>query len=980
MLRSSVLAMALLAFSGGAGAAGLGRINVLSALGQPLRAEIEILATPDELESMSAKIASADAYQRANIEYSSVFSAVKMSVEKRSAKGGVVRVVSSQPINEPFVDMLVELNWAGGRLLHEYTFLLDPSQDQQIDNQQHAPIAVEQPVSKPLSPADRRKAARAAKDKDKEAATSVTQPASTPAPAPAAEKKAEPAAASTGEGYTIKRGDTLSKIATEVKPVEVSQEQMVAALYKANAQAFVGGNINRLRTGRVLRVPDADEAKQLNPTQARQVILKASSFEEYKQKLASAAAAAPAKEAAPNQASSGKVESKVEDKVPAQAAQKDKVKVTSTQVGKASDTTAGDNASKARVQSLQDTLATRDKELKEANSRIQELDKNISELKKLIELKNQEMAETQRKASDALKAKEANKGKKGLDAEPAPAVTASAATPVEATKPAETLAPAADSAPVAVQSAVVEASAPVAPVSEPAPQASAPVAKPAPRIQPAPEPEPESDIPYVPIAGVALAAILGLAGWMMVRRRRKKNEGFSQLSEVSTTSPNSVFGSAAGQTIDTGGTSLLHTDFSQSGMAAIDADEGVDPVAEADVYMAYGRDAQAEEILLDAIKTDPNRNAIYLKLLEIYAQRKSPKQFESIAAELHTRTNGTGPDWAKAVALGLQLDPENPLFRTGSAEAAPVAPVVAPEPAPVAAAPVAPAAAPAPAPAAPVEPVSFGTNNVSQMRSTWTVPGELNQLNTTAGPGEMPVVELPQVGTASVPDSLNLDFNLDLDSPEVEDQPTRVEPRKKAPAPAAEPAPAAPAPVAAAPAPAEEVPLEFDIGFDDAAETTGGVEPLSFELPVSQPVAPHAAHDEMDVGIESARQDKLAEVDLEKTNFEGSLLDFDFELGDEVHKPALDLSAVNLQTSTPGSQPAAPVASADAQSAVDLPDIGSGDDLDVGDEIATKLELAHAYEEMGDVEGARELIEEVIADGTPAQQQEARAVLQRLGG
>ena len=85
--------------------------------------------------------------------------------------------------------------------------------------------------------------------------------------------------------------------------------------------------------------------------------------------------------------------------------------------------------------------------------------------------------------------------------------------------------------------------------------------------------------------------------------------------------------------------------------------------------MAYGRDAQAEEILLDALKTDPSRSAIHLKLLEVYALRKSLKQFENIATDLYTQTGGEGPEWAKTAEMGRKLDPENVLYRQGGAEA-----------------------------------------------------------------------------------------------------------------------------------------------------------------------------------------------------------------------------------------------------------------------------------------------------------------------
>ena len=131
----------------------------------------------------------------------------------------------------------------------------------------------------------------------------------------------------------------------------------------------------------------------------------------------------------------------------------------------------------------------------------------------------------------------------------------------------------------------------------------------------------------------------------------------------------SVFRSTGGQSVDTTN-SMPQTDFSQAGPGSIDTDE-VDPVAEADVYMAYGRDAQAEEILLEAKHKDPGRHAIHLKLLEIYSVRKDLKPFGLLAAELFNATGGVGADWEKAVTMGLQLDPGSPLFASaGQAELA----------------------------------------------------------------------------------------------------------------------------------------------------------------------------------------------------------------------------------------------------------------------------------------------------------------------
>ena len=204
---------------------------------------------------------------------------------------------------------------------------------------------------------------------------------------------------------------------------------------------------------------------------------------------------------------------------------------------------------------------------------------------------------------------------------------------------------------------------------EPKPEPPKPAAKSAPKpAAPAEQPSFFSELldnPATLIGGGGLLALL--VGWGVVRARNRSGASESSLPAPSiapsTHSGNSVFGTAGGQSVDT--SSQIQTDFSQSAMTAIDADEGVDPVAEADVYMAYGRDAQAEEILLDALKNEPTRHAIHVKLLEIYAQRKNAKQFENLATQLYGLTSGNGADWEKAAAMGAAFDPGNPLYGAG---------------------------------------------------------------------------------------------------------------------------------------------------------------------------------------------------------------------------------------------------------------------------------------------------------------------------
>src|SRR6185295_2456306 len=106
--------------------AGLGRLSVNSAIGQPLNAEVEIVSLQSgEEDSLTARLASPEAFRQAGIELSSALVGVRFSIEKRGNRP-VIRLSTVQPVNEPFLDLLIELQWATGRLVREYTFLLDP--------------------------------------------------------------------------------------------------------------------------------------------------------------------------------------------------------------------------------------------------------------------------------------------------------------------------------------------------------------------------------------------------------------------------------------------------------------------------------------------------------------------------------------------------------------------------------------------------------------------------------------------------------------------------------------------------------------------------------------------------------------------------------------------------------------------------------------------------------------------------------------
>ncbi|MBX3680740.1 MAG: hypothetical protein KF710_11225 [Rhodocyclaceae bacterium] len=983
LVAASIAAMPYLSH-----AAGMGRLTVLSALGQPLRAEIVVNATSDELQSLAATVPEASEFRQAGVAISPVLSDIRVAIERRGS-GAVVRLSSDRPINEPFVDMMVELNWANGRLIREYTFLLDPAQAS---------------PGKPVS--------------------AVAQPAMRQAPqvAPIARMSGGSIGATARpDNYRVRRGDTLNRIAQETRPDGVSLDQMLVALFRANPSAF-DGNMNRLRAGRILSVPAEDAVRSIDQVQARrEVVAQSADFADYRRRLAQATmdmtpAASPA-----DQQSSGRIAPKVSEAPNAVTEAKDQVRVSKTEMSQTPEGGSGVSADSSRLQALEEDLLARDKALKEANARLAELEKNILQLQQLIELKSKGMAELQAAAAPAQ-----NVAASGSGQSVPPPVAEGTAGPVAS----ETVPPA--------QPAPSETPAPVA-ETKPAPS----VQPPPPTEPPPPEPGFLDEILSNPLnlaAGGGLLALL--LGWGFYRKRKAAEPaGLSQggvATELSIGGA-SVFGASGGQSVDTG-SSIIQTDFSQSGMTSIDADEGVDPVAEADVYMAYGRDAQAEEILLDALKADPARTAVHLKLLEIYAQRKNLKQFEHTATELYSQTQGQGADWQKAAAMGRKLDPANPLYgedgveadiaggSTGALAGGGASAVTAS----AAAAGLAGSAglgneeAPASAPEA-IESLDFvgaevgGKGSVTEMptsnaelKDTWAMPGDLNQfVDGESAAAGVASPQSPGEGLAPMEGS-DIDFNLDLGDapteeitdvgiPVGEDDSVGISSALEFDLDIAEDAPAH-AGVSDANAEshlaetlvegdplaeveAEEARLGDSVGLDfdlDVAETDASqTEPMDLAATVS--VSP----------VDALDNDDVAMVDLEKSNFDGTLLDFDFEPESTGTQPTteatmLDLSSIDLDLEAPESgveaeadEESAPLALPEIETP--MPDIEGADQPDIdlqseGDEegIATKLELARAYEEMGDKDGARELLEEVLKEGGEAHQSQARAILERL--
>ncbi|MFP5382162.1 MAG: FimV/HubP family polar landmark protein [Gammaproteobacteria bacterium] len=803
-------AAGLIALPWMAHAAGLGKLSVTSALGQPLAAEIEVFAADKaEFDSLQATLASDQAFRDARVEFAPILSSLRFSIERKPDGRAVLKLSSNRPVNDPFVDLLIELNWASGRLVREYTMLLDPPG--MAAPQTVAPVA----VAPAQTPAPKPAPKQATKPEPTVAPPAVEAPAA-PAPTPAA----APAPESAPGRIVVKRGDTLARIASRVRPEGVSLEQTLVGLYRENSKAF-DGNMNRMKAGKTLSVPAADAMAAITKKEAVQEIrLQAEDWRAYRQKLATAVQETPATKAEPAQAATGKITPKVEDKAkPAPEAQKDVLKLSKVDTAKADEA----RALQDKLRAQEEDAIARQKALEESGQRVAVLEKQIEDMQKLVEMKDKEQQ-------------------------------------------------------------AQEAAAPAAPepVAEPAPK-PAPKPAPAPAVK-APPAAPETGEAWYAMllqnplywgGGLAALGLGGVLWWMLAGGRRRKSATVLEDSIMSSgeVRPNTVIGAASGGSVNTGDTSFL-TDFSQAGLGTIDTHD-VDPIAEAEVYMAYGRDAQAEEILKEAINKNPDRHEIRVKLLEIYAARRNTTAFESVAGELYAGLGSKpSPLWDKACEMGRSIDPTNPLYGGGqsggtAAAAATVAATTA---------------------------IAGGAVAFDGEAGT----------STTARP-EPELVPEPETGMASEPIAA---FE-PLAMPE-------------------------PEPVAVA----ETGPLDFEsagnvLSFDTRAETSENAEQgyveadtqgLDFELPDLE--LPGAAEDELklDLGLEDNGPDS-------KFDFSG----LDLDLGES-----------------------------------------TGSDLEL-DEVGTKLDLARAYVEMGDKEGAREILNEVVAEGSDRQKSDAKDMLATLG-
>ncbi len=583
----------------------LGRITVQSALGEPLRAEVDLLdINAEEAASLQPSVASPESFKAAGLDYNAALAGLQASLQRRSDGRAYIRLSGERVISDPFVDLILETRWSSGRIVRDYTLLFDPPNLRTTAAVAPTPAQISpQPVVNPPRPAAAATPTPAAAPP---AASAKAAPEPLRAAAPAAARApvalVPPASATR---ISVKPGDTASRIAAATRPDNVSLDQMLVALLRANPASFMGDNVNRIKAGAILNVPTADQAASTPAAQATQLIVAQSrDFNEFRRKLALAAPDTPL--IVTERLAAGAIEARVEEKKSIATAP-DKLTLSKAAIDKIS---------------AEDKLA-KERSTKDTADRAAEIAKNISDL-----------------------------GKLGT-ASSAAATAAPAASAVSAA-----------SAAVAQQASTGASS----------PSSSASSVKVAPPVAPKPQAsvfESLFENPYLPVAGAALLGLLAILG--IYRSRQRKNEQPSDSAMIENQGrPDGYFAVGGGQNVDTNrgaeaGSSMVSSP-SQLESVDVDVDVGaddVDPVAEADVYLAYGRDLQAEEILKDALRATPQRIAIHQKLLELFAKRRDIKSFQHVAAKAFRLTDSDSPEWQRIRELGLSIDPGNPRYLPG---------------------------------------------------------------------------------------------------------------------------------------------------------------------------------------------------------------------------------------------------------------------------------------------------------------------------
>ena len=1025
---------------------GLGEIELNSALNQELDAHVEVLsAEPEDAEQLIVKLASREAFQRAGIDRPYLLTQIKFKAVVQDGKP-FIKIYTQKPIREPFLSFLLEIDWPEGHLLREYTLLLDPPV-YTGGNVAPAQTASAADTGRPfIDPADSSTAQSApqqfAQQQDSrpahssyQAPATVQSSAATTAPIVIESEDSkrrvtyQPVAQYqevSGE-YRVQQNDTLWSIANRMRPdSSVSVEQMMLALVRENPEAFIKENINGVKRGYILRMPDRSTITALDRQEAlAQAREHATLWREYRQALSGAA---PASSLEADQVEGGDATGVVADEPMADG----QLSIVSASEADGSDTAAAgqDPNAEQQLKRLQSELSLAREALESERLEKEELRTRLAELEQrvqgVLQMDDSELAKLQK---DIKGAQPEEQPAPVVAEEPVQEEVTPEAMPTEevlteeqvlseeqVTEPTTEEAPMTDESMVdgtVVEEGVTPAEPPAEDAvfvdetaEQPAPMEESAVmeepVQPAEVVPPFAQQKPKStveklleDPKTIGIAGVALLLVMALVYFVVRRLRGKKDdEEWSALDEgelgeldgsteddltvqTQAMDADSTAEMPADESADFDDTQidadigdiskdLEDTVISLEQEEAAEEDQRDDVIAEADVYLAYGIYQQAEELLKNAIDQNPDRDDYRMKLLETHFAGKDSDAFSALAGEVKQRKGDDKSFWDRVVVMGRELCPENALFSDGGDVSIPDfdADDLLPK-----------------KPqttdleldageggAAPDLDLSFDEEPVAESDDEATQilsePLDLGEVSTDEG------------GEAESTEESELEFDLGDFEEELEEASDSIVEDEE-----------------------DSLDIDEDFSLDFEASDLGFEEETEDETEaVAEPAAELDA--DLDLGVDlddmeaaaPVSDDTMASLDA-GLEMDMDMDDLDIDMDVSTEEPVSEDLEVDLDMGEPASDELevdldmGDVAEAATEPEVEL-DMGDislddGDDFDISelseevDEVSTKLDLARAYIDMGDSEGAKSILEEVKAEGNDEQQQQAEELLKQ---
>jgi pilus assembly protein FimV len=613
-------------------AIGLGDIKIESSLNDPLKAVIQLTSgTRQELDELKVAIAPRDAFAKMGIPRPAILDDVKFSVEQPQNGLPVIVVTTRQPVREPFLDLLIEASWSKGRLLRQYTLLVDPPVTMPAE-----PPAPRVPVQQRTSPAPKVRQAPAP------AREPVASPIATPPPRAAATAGAD-------KYGPVKRNETLWEIAGRVRPdSDVSRQQMMIALLRTNPEAFAGNNINNLKAGSTLQIPTRDEIMALDKTAAAHEATRQTT--EWRQGRVTEQTATTAKkpESTPEQEPSAQSKSKAapasaETSATAESSESrlqlvapEEEAISGAAAAGAADGGAETTTQAAGSQELLQQLAMATKEAEagraqteELQSRVGKLEEQVADMQRMIELKDEQLANLQNRlaAQNRMAATTANESMPAAEKATGNQPTAQSGAPSKE--------------PQAANRRTEEKSASMI--------------------------DRLVENPVLAGLGVLVAMVLGGFLWSSMRHR-KEEEIFGEEPTLASQLAASRYEEPLTKPHVEVSDTMMPSDVVTDEISPLHGDEASDPLTEADVFIAYGRVQQAEEVIKNALQEKPDSRELTMKLFEIYHAAGNVAAFDTQAAAFLEAVGEEDADWQRVAVMGYELSPANPLYRTAIAE------------------------------------------------------------------------------------------------------------------------------------------------------------------------------------------------------------------------------------------------------------------------------------------------------------------------